>query len=232
MKNALSLGAVAALALSLSGCFTLDETAYPETRLTGLGEGRDMKVQVSGFEATITSYVPVYGYETVYRTHCGYGRHRRGWGGLSASTYSTTTYVPRIDATSAFVERATDALEKSGFTVSADGAQYRVDVKFSGPMVSGTDLGVEAAWFILSAFSASYGTQTWTAQLKIYDLATGKLAMHNDYVQRYQATVWGPIPLFSPACADLTTDNAMQSWCLTALTDRAMADATAFLAAK
>jgi hypothetical protein len=56
--------------------------------------------------------------------------------------------------------------------------------------------------------------------------------MHCDYSERYSALVWGPIPLFSPASSDKTSASKMQGWCLSALTDRAMADATAFLAAQ
>ena len=55
---------------------------------------------------------------------------------------------------------------------------------------------------------------------------------HHDYSQRYEVAVWGPLPILSPAGSSKNTFNAMQSWCLTALTDRVMADTAAFLAPK
>ena len=98
--------------------------------------------------------------------------------------------------------------------------------------MSDGERAAEAAWTIFSLLTADYGVHTWTAKLKVYDVDTGKLLMHCDYSERYSALVWGPIPLFSPAGSDKTSANSMQSWCLMALTDRAMADATAFLASQ
>ena len=82
----------------------------------------------------------------------------------------------------------------------------------------------------MSILSADYSVQTWTAKVKGYDNKTGKLVFHRDYSQRYEVAVWGPLPLLSPAGASKNTAKAMQSWCLTALTDRTTADVTAFLA--
>ena len=92
------------------------------------------------------------------------------------------------------------------------------------------DETVQALWVLLSALSANYSAQTWSAKLKIYEVATNKLVFSHDYSQKYSAAVWGPLPILSPAGATATDYNTMQSWCLTALTDRALADATAYLA--
>lgn len=213
--------------LALAGCFTLHETEYPVANPVNAG-GKEIKVQLAGFEAEVTKYVPVYGYETVF--HSGH-RHRRGYGGWM-STYMTESYVPQTSTTRVYLDRATDIFEKSGFIVKTPSPEIQVEVKFSGPFVSGCDNSVSVAWTLLSILSADYGVQTWNARMKIYELSTGKLLMSQDYVQRYQAVVWGPIPIFSPGSSELTTYNAMQSWCLTALTDRAMADATAFIAGR
>ena len=109
---------------------------------------------------------------------------------------------------------------------------YLVEVGFGGPFVTDSERCVKALWLLLSVLSADYSVQTWTAKLKIYDNKTGKMVFHHDYSQRYEVTVWGPIPILSPAGSSKNTANAMQSWCLTALTDRAVADATAFLAGR
>ena len=173
------------------------------------------------------------GLETVYGYNRGWWHHGRYYAGYyGPSTYSTTTYLPQTAPTTAFIERAQEALEGAGFGVNATGATYRVEVKFSGPVVTDGDRTAQALWLILSALSADYGAQTWTARLKIYDVASGDLAMHADYEQKASAAVWGPLPILSPAGSDQTDYNSLQCWALTALTDRAMADATAYLSAK
>jgi len=222
------LMAAAAIAASCAGCFTLHESEYPRTENASAG-GKDIKVQLSGFEASVTTYTTVYGYETVY-THGGYHRYRRGGGYWWPTTVATETYVPHTTQTSAFLDRATEILEVGGFNVKCEKPDYRVEVKFSGPVVTDNDRAVMAAWSLLSVLSADYGVQAWSAKLKIYEVATGKLLLMHDYDERYQAVVWGPIPIFSPSGSSKTSDNTMQNWCLMALTDKAMADATAFLA--
>ncbi|MGN0854484.1 MAG: hypothetical protein ACI4R9_03070 [Kiritimatiellia bacterium] len=233
MTKGFQLLSVAGAAALLAGCFTVHHSEYPEVQMSCLPEGRSMSVQLTGFEATLTTYVPIYGYETVYRHMPVYTRHGHYCGGYTVpETYATTAYMPQPRSTSAFVERAQEALEGAGFSVNATGATYRVEVKFAGPIVTDGDRTAEALWLILSAFSADYGVQTWTAKLRIYDVASGALAMRADYTQKGSAAVWGPLPFLSPAGSDQTSDNTLQCWTLTALTDRAMADATAFLVSK
>ena len=227
MKRLIAAAAVAAMC---AGCFTLHESEYPQVENASAG-GKDIKVQLAGFEASVTTYATVYGYETVY-THGGYYRHRRGGGYWWPTTVATETYIPQTSKTTAFLDRATEILEVAGFNVKCEKPDYRVEVKFSGPAVSDGDRAVMAAWTLLSLLSADYGVQSWGAKMKIYDVATGKLLLMHEYGERYQAVVWGPVPIFSPSGSDKTSENAMQSWCLSALTDKAMADATAFLAAR
>lgn len=232
MNKTVLLSSVGAVLL-LAGCFTVHHSEYPDVQMSNLPEGKKMTVQLTGFEASLTTYVPVYGYETVYHYNRGYYHHGRYYGGYCGpETYATTTYLPQTNPTTAFIERAQEALEGAGFIVNATGATYRVEVKFSGPVVTDGDRTAEALWVILSGLSADYGAQTWSAKLKVYDVATGALVMHSDYAQKYSAAVWGPLPILSPAGSDQTDYNTMQCWSLTALTDRTMADATAFLAAQ
>ena len=200
------------------------ETPYPEVQMSAAGE-KSLSVQLSGFEAAITSYIPVYGYETHY--HCGYGRRGGYWGPY---TVATQTYIPQTSQTETFRDRAAEMLEASGFNLRSDKPDYSVEVKFSGPFITNKDRCIEATCTILSLLTADYGVQKWTARLKIYDSATGRLLMHSDYERRYQAVVWGPLPLFSPAGSDRTEFNTIQCWCLSALTDQAVADASAFMA--
>lgn len=232
MKTRLGLVVVTALCVAgLSGCFTVSHSEYPDVRLSQAPESRDCAVTLAGFEAAVTTYSAVYGYETGWQYAPGFYRHGRyHGGGLYPATYSTTTYIPQTSMSTAFIKRAQDALERSGYRVAATGAPYRVEVTFSGPAVTDGDRTKEVLWLLCTAFTADYGTQTWSAQLRIYDTASGRLLMGNDYTQRYYALVWGPIPIFSPAGSDQTNYNTMMFWSLNALTDRAMADATAFLA--
>lgn len=212
----------------LAGCFTISETQFPDVVNTSVATNKNINVQLSGFEATVTTYIPVYGYETIYTSTPGCHRRRH----FHATTVSTETYIPQVNKTSAYIDRAMDILEKSGFTLQTTTPQYRIDVTFSGPFVSAGESASSAAWILLSCFTADYGVQTWSARLKIYEISTGKVCLYNDYSQKYESLVWGPIPLFSIAGSDKSNYSYMQSWCLTALTDRVMADATTFLAGK
>lgn len=220
--------AVVSVALAFAGCFTVSETPFPDAERTSLKEGQTLAVQLSGFEASVTTYVPIYGYETVH-TSVPCRRHRSHG---SAMTVMSETYVPHVYNTSAYIDRASDAFEKCGFVLKSPTApQYRVDVSFSGPFVSDSEELSILAWSLFSLLTADYGVQTWTARMKIYD-AAGKVCLYKDYTQTYESCVWGPIPLLSPGGSDKSNDHYMQNWCLSALTDLAVADATAFLAAK
>lgn len=220
----------ALMAVLAAGCFTLRETPYPETAMTALPEGKELSVQLKGFKAMVTEYVPVYGYDTVWVE--GYPRGRYGWVPGHYRTVTSSAYIPQTSESEVFVQRAKTHAESAGFTTMAQQPDYVVEVTFGGPFVTDDERGVAALWMLLSVLSADYSVQTWTAQLKIYDNKTGKLVFRHDYSQRYEVTVWGPLPILSPAGSSKNTFNAMQSWCLTALTDRVMADVAAFLVPK
>lgn len=226
--------AIAVVSAALfTGCFTVYRSDYPEVQMSSAPKDVETRVQVVGLDATVTSYLPVYGHETVWHSSPGYwhrGHYR--YGGLSSTTYSTTTYVPQTAQTKAYADRAKDAFEDAGFTVSDEGPEYRVEVRFSGPSVDSGDRTAQALWLLCSALSADYSAQTWTAKLRIYEAKTDRLAMAREYSQKYQAAVWGPIPILSPSAADDTDSSVAQAWCLSALTDRTVSDASAFLASR
>ena len=214
----------------LSGCFTFSETPYPETVVASLPEGKEISIQLRGLKAMVTEYMSVYGYDTVWVE--GHPRGRYGWAPGHYRTVSSSAYIPQVSESDVFAQRARTIAESSGFTTMAQKPDYIVETTFGGPFVSDSERGVSAAWMLLSVLSADYGVQTWTAKLKIYDNKTGKLVFHHDYSQRYEVVVWGPLPILSPAGSTKNTVNAMQSWCLTALTDRVMADTASFLVSK
>ena len=222
-----------ALALTWAGCWTVKETEHPQVVVTALPEGKEVRVQVAGFDATVTTWDEAYHYTTM-TGWSGPWYGRRGWrgGGWTTTTGSTVSFIPRTTATSVYRDRATDALERAGFLLKAADPQYRVEVRFEGPYSEGGDGWAEAGWMLGTLFTADYDGATYVAHLRVYDLKTGKLLLGQDLTERDEAVVWGPIPLFSPAGSDRTSPGVMKVLCLSALSDKAVAEAAAFLAAR
>jgi len=219
-------------ALLLAGCFTVRQTERPVAQMTRAPEGRDVKVALSGFAALLTEYIPVFGYETVYVDHGWYGpRGRRGgWYGGHFETATSETLIPQTRANGTFRQRAQSTLEENGFLLRATPTDYTVDVTFSGPFVTSSETAAEWAWMLCSILTTEYSVQTWTAKLKIYDNKTGHVIFHEDYSQTYEDLVFSPLFFIGLSGYTENTYNYMQNWCLTVLTDRAMAATTAFLA--
>ena len=221
---ALALPALAA------GCFTLSQSEYPKTELTSVAG--DVKLQVEGFQASVIDYTPVYSTSTyVASDPIWYGPYRRPrYGGPYIGTYTTETYVPTMRSTDVFLQRAMSNLEKAGCILRASPAKYTVVGTFGGP-VAGEMAGLKSASvFLLSLFSARFEMLTYTAEVKVYDTASGRLVFSSSYAQDYYASGWSPIPLFGIMDFEKVQGEFMRSWCLTALTDRITADVTAFLA--
>lgn len=222
------LGAVAAM--GLVGCFTVSQSDYPQVEMTSASETTP-PVALSGFEATVLTFMPIYGYSTFWESAPATYRHGRYYHGYDyPTTVSTTTYIPQEQLTPAYFLRAQDALENAGFIVSPTNATRQVNVRFSGPVVTDGDRTATFASMLFSALTAEYSSERWSAQLKITDVATGRVVFNREYVQDYSACAWGPIPLFSPIASETVSSSYIQDWCLKALTDRTMADASAFLA--
>ena len=219
---------VAAAAL-LSGCWTFGTSEYPETQLSSAPAATNVTVAVSGFSAVLTWYRDVVMFNTVY-VPGAYGRCHYYPGYVT--TVPSHMYIPEAQTTDLYRQRALDLLEKAGYSVGAAVPDWTVDVTFAGPVVAGGDEVCEAAWMICTLFFCDYSAVSWTAKLRVRDNRTGRLAFHNDYVQRYETKVFGLIPIFGISACDETSHSYMQGWCLSALTDRAVADATAFLASQ
>ena len=73
---------------------------------------------------------------------------------------------------------------------------------------------------------------SYTAEVKVYETASGKLMFNRTYKQDYYASGWSPLPIFGIMDFEKVQDSYMQSWCLAALTDRITADVSAWLAGK
>lgn len=217
--------------LLLAGCFTLHRTPQTQHPMTRAPEGKDVKVAVSGFAATITEYIPMYGYETTYVDGGWYGRRgrRAGWYGGHYVTTTRETLIPQVKPSEAFLRRARDHFEENGFLLRAAPAEYTVEVTFDGPFITSDEQAVQWAWMLCSILSAEYSTQTWTAKLNVYNNKTGRIVFHRDYKRKFEDVVWSPLFFVGLAGYTENTFNYMQSWCLSALTDAACSDATAFL---
>lgn len=220
-------------AAAFAGCFTVHHSEFPEVEMTRLPEDHEVRVALSGFEATVTSYLPVNTQTTVWndgpRYYHRHGRHTAYYG-PQTETWTSTTYIPQVHEDDTYIKFATDTLEGAGCVIATTNIDYVIDVAFSGPFISNTDRAVEAMWIVFSLLSADYSAQVWNARLKIRDGESGKVLLMKDYSQKCSAAVWGPIPIFSPLSASDTGDAALQAWSLSALTSRTMADATAFIA--
>jgi len=226
---------VLVLSLSLlAGCWTVREPVAPDVRAERLPKDREVRVQLAGFDAQVTRYVPAYAYSTVttFGSPACCGPYRQYYdAGIGTSMVSTTGFLPQAEATATYRNRATDILERAGCILQTKDPQYRVEVRFEGPFDEPGDTWAMFGWSVCTLLTADYGAQDWTAKLKIHDMKTGKLVYEKDHTQRYEAVVWGPIPFFSPLGSDRTSTPVMQDWCLTMLTDVAVADALAFFAA-
>ena len=216
---------IALLALA-AGCWTFDETAYPSAPVSQAPAKDAPSLQIAGFAAAFTRYDAVHSFNTVYVPgHYGYRYYHPGY----VETVPVTTYVPRASTTDCYARRARDSFEAAGYTIAPATADRIVEVDFSGPYADNSDFWKALGWQLGTVFFCDYSASRWAAKLRIRDGKTGKLLFTHDYEQRFETHVFGLIPLFGISASDATSMVRQQDWCLSALTDRAVADATAFL---
>ena len=226
------IGLMLLLPLAVAGCFTLSQSEYPKVEMTAVTGG--VKLLMEGFQASVIDYTPIYSTSTYVAAdpywHGPYRRPRRG--GMYWGSYTTETYVPTMRNTDVFLQRAISNLEKAGCVLRATPATYTVVGSFAGPftdeMASLKSLGV----FLGSVLSARFEMLSYTAEVKVYETASGKLVFSRTYTQDYYASGWSPIPIFGIMDFEKVDSAYMKSWCLTALTDRITADVSAWLAGK
>lgn len=222
--------AVATAAL-VCGCWTFGKSEYPAVATTSAtGNASKLMLAVNGYETVVSSYEVMHGYSTVfYPGYCGRHCYYPGYYGVEP----TFAAVRCPHASDMFLKRARELFDDAGFSQASGSAvpDYTVEVNFGGPMTDSGDVWKSVAWMVCTAFLCDYDAVEWSAKLRIRDNRTGKIVFKHDYVQRYESNAFGLIPLFSiGSCEELQNDYE-QGWCLAALTDRTVADATAFLAA-
>lgn len=213
------------LFLAACGCWTFNETPFPSAVVPAAPANTNIMVAVTGFAATLSETTWVSGYRTVYVPGC---RHHPGYCEYVPSQVSYT----QMRGTDTFQRRALNALEMAGFSVGANVPDWTVDVEFSGPYVTSGETAKTVAWQLCTLFFCDYSAMEWAARLKVRDNHTGRLTFSREYRQRYETNVFGLIPLFGISGCGETSYNHMTSWCLSALTDQAVADAAAYLGGK
>lgn len=235
MKNIAKTLVAAVLATALAGCFTVYESDYPEVVMSKVAG--DKKVAVEGFLTTVVTYTPVYTTQTgfvdpgpyYYRRHGRHHRHYAPGPGPMLATTTTETLIPNVQTTDAYLKRVQSRLEEAGCILRAAPAKYIVSGEFGGPYNpdganwrrAGIDLG--------TALFCMYDTASYTLSVKVYEQATGRPIFAQNYEQTYAATGFSPLWLFGLMAYENLTTSFQHSWCLSALTDRAMADVSAFM---
>jgi len=229
MKNRTKMVALAFAATVLAGCFTVYETEAPQVVLSKVSG--DKRVAVEGFLTTVVTYIPVYSTSTSFVSGPHYhGRHHRHYvGGPTMATTQTETLIPQVNTTDAYLKRVQSRLEEAGCILRASPAQFIVSGEFAGPFDPPGANWRRAGIDIGTGFFALYDTSTYTLSVKVYEQATGKPLFAQNYEQTYAATGFSPLWLVGMMAYDNITTSFQHSWCLSVLTDRAMADVSAFL---
>ena len=225
MKTNTLLAAVSASFL-FSGCWTVSETEFPDVTVTRLPAGKSASVSLSGFEVELQKYVPVEGHEQMKTDSAD----RVDGPCVKASSATNVFFATRNTVSSKLMDRASIGLERKGFEIKTMKPQYVIDMKYEGPFDRDYDA---LKWFGLSLctiFTADKNVETWTGRMRVFDYASKKLVFVRQYTNECAITVWGPIPIASPACHPQITCTACSSRALTAMTDEAIADASKFIA--
>lgn len=213
------------VSLVLSGCWTVSETEYPDVEVARLPAGKTVSVSFSGFEVKLQKYVSVEGHEEMK-----IGKDDRVDGPCVKDNNTTNLfYMSRSTASRKLIDRASVGMERKGFEIRTLKPDYVIDMKYEGPFDRDYD-GFK--WFglgICTIFTADKNAETWTGHLRVFDRASKKVVFEKNYTNEYSVTVWGPIPIASPACHPKITCSACSSAALTAMTDEAIADASKFL---
>lgn len=223
------LSFLVALVLLVGGCWTFSQSEYPQVAVTAAkGDVAKQVIAVTGFEATVVDYQTFQSYTSVYVP--GYaGRHCYHPGYYEV--VPTCTVVPQARVTEHFLRRAREQLEDAGFALASAQSvpEMTVEVNFEGPFVNTDDVCASVGWMLCTVFFCDYSAAEWTAKLRIRNNRTGKIVFTRTYSQRYETKVFGLVPIFSILSCDETKSSFIQGWCLSALTDRTVSEATSFL---
>ena len=218
----LVVGAFSAL---FAGCWTISETEYPDLEVARLPKGKTVSVAFDGFAAEVPRYWPVEGHEQM-KTNAA---DRVDGPCVKESNSTNVYYMSRNTVSRKLIDRASVGLERKGFDIKAHHPQYVVKMDFNGPVERDYDTLKQLGLGVCTLLTAEKEAESWTGHLQVFDYSNKKQVFERHYTNDYSVTVWGPIPVASPACHEKITPSACNSWVLTAMTDEAIADASKFL---
>jgi len=208
----------------LSGCWTVSETEFPTVSVP---EGKGVRVRLTNFRTGVYDYCPVEGHESMSTNEVDellIGQDR--------ATQTDVSWMMQYSASGRLVSRTVAELKRKGYEINRKNPQYVIEVKFSGPRFPDHDVARQLGYALCTLFTAENMVVIWTAELKVRDGATNKVLFEKSFEQTYDVVIWGPIPIASPACSTKVSYDGANSWALTALNDRVIAEATAFIAGR
>ena len=214
------------ISLLFAGCWTVSEPEFPEVEVSRLPAGKTASVSLSGFGVELQKYVPVEGHEQM-KTNSG---DRVDGPCVKSSSATNVFYATRNTVSSKLMDRVSIGLERKGFEIKTMKPQYVIDMKYEGPFDRDCDALKWIGLSLCTIFTADKNVETWTGRMRVFDYAAKKQLFERHYTNECAVSVWGPIPVASPACHPRITCTACSSWALTAMTDEAIADASKFIA--
>lgn len=217
---------VLAFAGVLSGCWTVSETEFPQVSTTPAPSGKSVVVKLANFRTGVYNYKLVEGHETMQ-------------GAADPSTVkrdfqqsyvdSSMSWMLQSSASGSLVSRAMTELMRQGYTINPDAAKYQIELAFEVPVLPEHDVLRQWGYYLCTIFTAENTKVTWSAKLQVRNAETDENLFEKRYTQEYEVMSWGPLPLLSPCFSLKTSVCYVNSWALTALTDLAIADASAFI---
>lgn len=218
---------VSAFAAVLSGCWTISETEYPVVSTTAAPSGKSVVVKLANFRTGVYNYKFVEDHETMQGA-ADPSTVKREF--QQAFVDSSMSWMLQSSASGSLVSRAMTELMRQGYTIDPDKAKYQIEIAFKGPVWPEHDVLRQWGYYLCTLFTADNAKVTWSAQLQVRNAETDECLFSKDYTQEYEVMAWGPLPFLSPCFSLKTSVTHVNSWALTALTDVAIADASAFIA--
>lgn len=218
-----------AVAAVLSGCWTISETEFPEVSAAKVPSGKSVSVRLANFRTGVYTYKFVEGHETMQGA-ADKDTVRRDFQQHYVDT--NMSWKLQASASGALVSRTMAELTRQGYVIDPEKAKYLIELSFDGPVLPDHDVLRQCGYYLCTLFTAENTKVTWSAKLQVRNAETDELYLTKDYTQEYEIMTWGPLPLLSPCFSLKTSVTHASCWALTALTDVAIADATAFISGR
>jgi len=226
MKTTKLLSSV--LLLGLVGCYTFSETEFPEVSITPVPAGKKVSVRLRSFRTGVfDKYIPVEGHETMIP-----GGDAKDDAVLAQDAdidVGLQWYLGQSPSVMVVV-RSLNELKRKGYTIAPkDKRDFVIQATFSGPEFYDQDMWRVIGTTVCTLAMYEKNEVTWRAKMQVLDSTGEKVLLEKEYEQHYEASFGGPCPICSTAMHPMALERGVNSWAITALNDRLMADATAFI---